>query len=132
MSSTKTCFVHRARPLALCAVLCLLPLANAGAADPRQSTPQAVYQKDRTDCMKGETNQERATCLREAGAALQEARRGRLANDETQFERNRLLRCESQPAADRADCRRLLNGEGVTKGSVAGGGVYRELTTTVP
>ena len=66
-----------------------------------------------------------------AGAALQEARRGRLDDGDAQFERNRLLRCDRQPAEDRPDCVRRMNGEGVTSGSVEGGGIYRELVTPV-
>src|SRR5688572_26523280 len=104
MSSTQACFTFRKWALAWGAAVVLMPCAGAGAADlDRRPTPQAVYQKDRADCMQDRTNQERATCLREAGAALQEARRGRVTEDEAQFERNRLLRCENQPAADRAD-----------------------------
>ena len=42
----------------------------AGAAD-----AQARYQQDRAACMSGQSNQDHATCLREAGAALAQARR---------------------------------------------------------
>lgn len=92
---------------------------------------QKVYQRDRAACLDGTTGQDRATCLREAGAALQEARRGRLEDNEAEFERNRLLRCDQQPAEDRAACIRRMNGEGFTSGSVKGGGIYRELTVPV-
>lgn len=95
------------------------------------SHAQSVYQQDRAACLSGQTNQDRATCLREAGAALQEARRGGLEDGDRQFERNRLLRCDRQPPEDRADCLRRMNGEGFTSGSVEGGGIYRELVTPV-
>ena len=104
--------------------------ARAGSAD-RQADAQSAYQQDRAACMAGRTNQDRATCLREAGAALQETRRGNLADDRDQAEHNRLLRCDRQPADDRRDCVRRMNGEGTTRGSVAEGGVYRELVTPV-
>jgi len=90
-----------------------------------------VYQRDRAACINGQTAQDRTTCLREAGAALQEARRGRLDDGQAQFEQNRLLRCDSQPAQDRPDCVRRMNGEGSTSGSVEGGGILRELVTPV-
>ena len=92
---------------------------------------QATYQRDRAACLKGETSQDRATCLQEAGAALQEARRGRLTDGDAQFERNRLERCDRQPLEDRADCIRRMNGEGTVSGSVEGGGILRELVTPV-
>jgi hypothetical protein len=119
--------------LALCLAATLLS-ANAAAAD-RSASAQAQYRNDRAACLNGQSDQDRATCLKEAGAALQEARRGRLDNGrdgEGQFEKNRLLRCDSQPAQDRGDCIRRMNGEGTTSGSVESGGIVRELVTTVP
>jgi hypothetical protein len=92
---------------------------------------QKIYQRDRAACLDGTSGQERAACLQEAGAALQEARGGRLGYGDAEFERNRLLRCDQQPAEDRAACVRRMNGEGVTSGSVKGGGIYRELTVPV-
>jgi hypothetical protein len=114
--------------VAVCAMAALLSTATASAAGQnRESDAKATYQRDRAACMSGQSNQDRATCLREAGAAMQEAQRGRLENRQDPFEQNRLLRCDSQPAADRQDCLRRMNGEGTTSGSVQGGGIYREL-----
>lgn len=107
-----------------------LLLSTASVAAGRESA-DAVYQRDRAACNSGQSGQDRATCLREAGAARQEARRGRLGDSTGEFERNRLLRCDSQPLQDREDCVRRMNGEGVTSGSVQGGGILRELTTPV-
>lgn len=107
-------------------------LGTAVAADGDSSgNAQKVYQRDRAACLDGRTNQDRDTCLREAGAAFQETRGGRLGDGEAEFERNRLLRCDQQPAADRAACIRRMNGEGFTSGSVQGGGIYRELVVPV-
>ena len=53
---------------------------------------QARYQQDRAACISGQSQQDRATCLKEAGAALQEAKRGRLGNDPGSYEQNRLNR----------------------------------------
>jgi len=119
--------------LALCAAGTLLSATLASAADrgKQLSSAQAIYQQDRAACLSGQTNQDRATCLREAGAALQEARRGGLDDRQGEYERNRLLRCDSQPAEDRQDCVRRMSGEGTTSGSVAGGGIIRELVTPV-
>jgi len=93
---------------------------------------KAVYERDRAACMSGATGgQDRATCLKEAGAAFQESKRGGLNDGPAQFEQNRVLRCDNQPPQDRPDCLRRMNGEGTTSGSVEGGGVIRELVTPV-
>ena len=113
----------------LCVAGMLLISTSSIAAD--RTGAQAVYQQDRAACNSGQTNQDRATCLKEAGAALVEARRGGLDDGQGQFERNRLLRCDNQPPQDREDCVRRMNGEGFTSGSVEGGGILRELVTPV-
>ena len=117
--------------LALCAVavlLCATPALAAEKAKPSEA--QATYNRDRADCMKKD-GEERATCLREAGAALRESRRSGLTNEQAQLEKNRLARCDNQPAKDRDECVRRMN-EGTTSGSVKEGAVVRELRTVVP
>lgn len=104
----------------------------AAAAGGKLSDAQARYQQDRAACMSGRSNEDRATCMREAGAALQAAKRGRLGDDSGAYEKNRLIRCEALPAGDRDDCVRRMHGEGTVKGSAEEGGTYRELRTTVP
>jgi len=133
MLSTHAVISYRSWGLALCAAGTLLSATLASAADrgKQLSSAQAIYQQDRAACLSGQTNQDRATCLREAGAALQEARRGGLDDRRGEYERNRLLRCDSQPAEDRQDCVRRMSGEGTISGSVAGGGILRELVTPV-
>ena len=126
MPSPHAVISYRSWGVALCAASTLLATSMALAAD-----AQLIYQRDRAACINGQTGQDRATCLREAGAALQEARRGRLDDGQAQFEQNRLARCDSHPAEDRQACIRWMNGEGFTSGSVAGGGIYRELVTPV-
>jgi hypothetical protein len=109
----------------------LLCAAAASAAD-RRSEAEAQYQKHRALCLSGQLNQDRATCLRDAGAGLQAVRRGNADNPSTDYERNRLARCDLQPAEDRGLCIRRVNGEGIVRGSVDGGGFYQELRVTVP
>lgn len=118
--------------LPACAVAALLFAGTAAAAGGKLSDAQARYQQDRADCMSGRSNQDRATCLREAGAALQAAKRGRLGDGSGAYEKNRLIRCEPLPAGDREDCLRRMRGEGTVKGSVESGGTFTELRTTVP
>ncbi|MGP1675693.1 MAG: hypothetical protein ACTS6J_00875 [Burkholderiales bacterium] len=114
------------------AVAALLIAGMASAAGGKLAEAQARYQQDRAACIGGQSNQDRATCLREAGAALQAAKRGDLGEGQSAYEQNRLIRCERLPAGDRNDCLRRMRGEGTVSGSVESGGIYRELRTTVP
>jgi hypothetical protein len=110
----------------------MLVAGMAAAAGGNLPEAQARYQQDRAACISGQSQQDRATCLKEAGAALQEAKRGRLGNDPGSYEQNRLSRCDRHAGGDREDCLRRMRGEGTVSGSVEGGGVYRELRTTQP
>lgn len=77
--------------------------------------------------------QNKEACLRERGAAQQEARRGGLTSPDTAtLQANALARCNRQPPEDRAACEARVMGTGQTSvtGSVLGGGVIR--TTVVP
>jgi hypothetical protein len=87
------------------------------------------FQQDRANCVNGATNEDRATCLREAGAALAQAKRGDLDNGEStaEFRRNMFQRCQPLPDEDRLACRARMQGMGTTSGSVGGGGILREL-----
>ena len=117
--------------LAFCTIavsLCALPALAADKA--KTSDAQATYNRDRAECMKKQ-GEDRATCLREAGAALQESKRGGLTNEQAQLEKNRLARCDNQPEKDRGECIRRMN-VGTTSGSVESGAVTRELRTVVP
>ena len=92
-------FAAAARPwaLALCTAGALLGAPLAGAQGSTDSAGmQSVFQRERAACLNGLSHQDRTTCLKEASAAYQEARRGQMDN-----------------------------GEGVTSGSVNGGGIIR-------
>ena len=111
--------------LGVAAAICLS--SPAWAAD---NQAQALYKRDRAACLSGESRQERSACLQEAGAALQAARMGRLTvADADQRRANTLARCDAQPAEDRHDCIRRMQGEGSVSGTAADGGIYREMTT---
>jgi hypothetical protein len=128
---------HRHGPLTslclyACAVSAILWAGSAAAAGGNLADAQARYKQDRAACIAGQTNQDRATCLKEAGAALSAAKRGNLVEGQNTYEQNRMLRCDRLAGADRDDCLRRMRGEGTVSGSVEGGGIYRELRTTVP
>lgn len=99
-----------------------------GTAQAPRSNPQSSYQAERAACMRRPAGDERQSCLREIGAAAQEARRGGLTSpSEAEYEKNRLARCQVHKTADdRVLCERLMK-EGTVSGSVEGGGIYREL-----
>ena len=105
-------------------------IAMAAAAD--MSEAKARYQQERATCISGRSHQDRTTCLREAGAALAESKRGNLGGGMGQYEQNQLRRCDAHPAEDREDCLRRMRGEGTISGSVEGGSIYRELRTKTP
>lgn len=113
--------------LALSLVLAATPVRAADPGTPLDA--QGRYERERAACTTGALAQDRETCLREAGAALQTAREGRAEDPPSELERNRLRRCELHPtAADRAECVRRMT-EGTVRGTVEGGGVVRELIT---
>jgi hypothetical protein len=111
--------------------IALALLASAALAAPPRSEAQLRYQQERAACFDGTSNQDRATCLKEAGAALQESKRGALDSGGRSLEQNQLARCSGLPAGDRGECEmRILAGS--TSGSARDGGILRELTSPVP
>ena len=101
------------------------------------SKPDATYATDKAACDQGRTSQDRATCLKEAGAAQDERKRSRLDTTGSPAV-NATARCDNVPSKDKADCLARIgsasapNQRTTTSGSVGGGGVIRETTTTYP
>jgi hypothetical protein len=112
--------------------LCTAMTAASASGHDNLTDAQANYQSERANCLNGHSNQDRATCLKEAGAALGEAKRGRLSDGNTQYRQNATIRCQKMDSDARQACERRMGGEGVVSGSVAAGGLYRELTIPVP
>ena len=118
------------RSLTLCALGVLLSASALAAGSKGTSEAQAQYQRDRAACNAGQTNEDRATCLKEAGAALQAARSGQLTSESpADYRRNALSRCDKQPPRDRQDC--MARMQNPAQGSVDGGGLLREAQTPV-
>ena len=109
--------------------------APAHAADSDAAAAKSTYTKERADCEAGRTAEDRATCLREAGAAQQERKRNQLDNAGS-ARQNAIERCNLVAPKDKSDCLARIEGPSkpnqttTTSGSVAGGGVLRETTTT--
>lgn len=86
------------------------------------------FQSEVNACHTGKTQQDRADCLKEARNAAAEKQRGRLEN----YSANAAARCEvHMTGEDRAACRARVMGMGEVEGSVAGGGLLREVETVV-
>ena len=94
----------------------------------------SLYPVERAKCLNGQSGEDRATCLKEAGAAADAARRGELSHPTEDYRRNALARCDGLPAQDEKDCRARIEGAPGTSasGSVQGGGILRKRVTVVP
>jgi len=93
------------------------------------------YRADREACMAMPRTDARHTCLREAGAARQDALAGKLgvagATSEA-LRQNRLARCAvHRDAVDRRACEAMALGAGERNGSVTEGAVVREMVVQV-
>jgi hypothetical protein len=81
--------------------------------------------------MTGRTQEDRATCLKEARNAHADKVRGVLY-DGGNLQANAMARCDVfTNGEDKAACQARVLGMGETSGSVAGGGVLREAETVV-
>ncbi|HSY25878.1 MAG TPA: hypothetical protein VK832_00080 [Burkholderiaceae bacterium] len=116
--------------VAIC--LTMVGASVSAIAQEKLSDAQANYQKERANCLNGRTNEDRATCLKEAGAAFDAAKRGQLNNNGAQYQKNSMLRCQALEGENRQACELRMQGDGTTSGSVAAGGVLRELTIKEP
>lgn len=95
---------------------------------------QSTYEQDRAACMRSDSQHERTSCLREAGAVRAQGKNRMPMGGDTAESRmhNAMKRCAELPPENKATCERLVHGEGTVSGSVAGGGQIRELVTPVP
>ena len=89
------------------------------------------YQQEVNACMTGKTQQDRDTCLREARNAQADKKRGVLDNSGAKFDNNAAARCDVLVGEEKAACQARMMGYGNTTGSIAGGGVLREVETVV-
>ncbi len=118
------------RSLAMAGIAALLSMGAAFA----QVTPTGDTgidatgntQSERAACMTGRTQQDQATCLREANNAAAENRTGKL-DTRGDLTANALARCNVLNGTDRVACEARVLGYGGADGSVAGGGVIKEV-----
>ena len=117
--------------LAFCVLTAALACAPAALAA-QKAKPldiQARYQRDSALCMSSRYQGDRDECLSEASTARSMALPPEVDPDPGRYARNALKRCEPLPEPDRRDCVARMQGQGTTRGTVAGGGIYRELVT---
>ncbi|MES2362823.1 MAG: hypothetical protein V4646_13645 [Pseudomonadota bacterium] len=88
-------------------------------------------QSELAACNSGRTQQDRATCIREVRNANADKRAGKLDNAGGQFKANAVKRCDVLTGEDKVACEARIAGYGNTQGSVAGGGVIRQVETAV-
>ena len=117
-------------PLSLALVGALFAASTLAMAQPSPAADaHARYEQERQKCMTNNTQDSLATCLREAGAAQDAARKGQLSNPGPQAADNATQRCSVfQNADEQAECVRRV--QGPASGSVSAGGVLRESVTT--
>lgn len=113
--------------LMLSAALCSAPALAADKSGAAAS--QSRYQREMAACNTAPEGTDKAACRREAGAARASNDLEDKDADAARFSSNALKRCESLSEPFRGDCVARIQGDGTTSGSVAGGGVYRELVT---
>ena len=116
----------------LCAISAALSVCAAAAmavANTPSADIEARYQAERATCMNGSSNQDRSTCLKEAGAARDEARKGHLSDGDGKLRQNAKQRCDALSGDEARDCLARMKGKGTTSGSAQGGGILRETVT---
>jgi len=103
------------------------------AASSQSSSAQQAYEEAVAYCRSGEPGIDVENCLRDAGAALQDAKRHGNGDANANFEENQRARCDGLSGTQHQDCLELLSSSDVeTQGSVEGGGILRQRTITVP
>jgi hypothetical protein len=117
--------------LGLACMLTMTAAAGQVAAGSTGLDTSGNYQTEVQACKAGRTGEDEATCLREARNAHAERKRGGLDNSSGQFEANALARCNALKGDDKAACEARMLGHGQVSGSVAGGGLLREIETVI-
>jgi hypothetical protein len=125
--------LHRFASGPLGPLLCVVVWSGAApvlAADKTSSAAsEAQYQRDAAVCLSKGYKGARNECLSDASTARAGREPVTIDPDPGRYARNALQRCEALQGDDRSDCVARMQGQGTSSGSVAGGGIYRELVT---
>jgi hypothetical protein len=129
MSKLPSPLAHPLWALVLLAVASSAAPALAAGASSAAAKSEARYQRDAAVCLGPRYAGDKDECLSEASTARAGREPVTIDLDPERYARNALKRCEPLPETDRVDCIARMQGRGTTTGSVAGGGIYRELVT---
>lgn len=131
-ASTRSFSILRLAAVCASGMLFGLP-ALAAAAAPAPAEAQSRYEHERARCLGGQSGQAQETCLKEAGAALDLAKKGQLTDD-GHYRKNAKERCDVFAGDDRRDCMARVKGAANTSesGGVKSGGIIRETVTVEP
>ncbi len=116
--------------LAAAVALLTTPATFAAAGNAGPMSAKARLQHDRVACSRIRDQGDRDECLSEASTLYAGTQPSNPNENPAQLTRNALRRCEPLREPDRQDCVLRMQGQGTTTGSVAAGGIYRELVTT--
>lgn len=105
--------------------------AAATTASAQLKQAESRFRMERDNCLAGRTIQDKKTCLKEAHAALYEARMdarhpGR-SGPKPDYAANAHARCDRLPEADKSGCHAMVEGQGTVVGSVSEGAMVKEL-----
>jgi len=113
--------------------VCLITLVCGhvlGVAAQDRSERVRRFEADRQACLRGNTSQNFDSCMKEAKAFLTAREGTNPPVRAAQLWRNAVLRCDALAGDERTACVARIHGAGTVSGSVAGGGILRELVTT--
>lgn len=112
-----------------------MSLSFHGATQAQTPNPEQAYQDAMQICIKLTDAEAQINCKRDAGAALQQAKRTPPKNlNETTLQKNRLARCQAITSpARQEECIAQMTGQipSTVFGSVEGGGILRESVITI-
>lgn len=97
--------------------------------DPKGIDATGNTKSEMQACLTGKTQQDRETCMREARNANADKKAGKLDGSSTNLDANATQRCDVLTGDEKIACEARMAGYGSTSGSVAGGGVIREVET---
>jgi hypothetical protein len=113
------------------ATLLAMTAATAQVAGTTGIDASGNYQQEVQACTEGRSQQDRDTCLREARNARADKQHGQLDAAPGTLNANARARCDALAGEEKSACEARVLGYGTATGSVAGGGVLREVETVV-
>ncbi|MDQ2779322.1 MAG: hypothetical protein M3Y32_07170 [Pseudomonadota bacterium] len=128
---------HRLNNFSLaCALVALaaaagLTASNVASAADSHKAVEKRFKQESVACIQMKDRDAEQACKKEALAARAEAQNDRLTEPGADFAANAQARCKGLPQPEQKNCLARVQGQGVQSGSVASGGVLRELTVPV-